>query len=98
MLGNGHGLSITSIGNTSFPSTHKSHVTLTLNNLLLVPKITKNLISVSQFTRDNRVYFEFHPDICLVKSQTTSKVLLSIGNDRLYSFDNLKAPSYSTSI
>ncbi|KAI5437823.1 hypothetical protein KIW84_023804 [Lathyrus oleraceus] len=49
MLGNGQGLSITSIGNTTFPSAHKPHVTLTLNNLLLVPKITKNLISVSQF-------------------------------------------------
>lgn len=63
LLGNGQGLSITSIGNTSFQSTHKPHVTLTLNNMLLVPKITKNPISVSQFARDNQVYFEFHPDV-----------------------------------
>lgn len=100
MLGNGQGMSITSIGNTSFPSAHKPHVTLTLNNLLLVPKITKNLISVSQFARDNRVYFKFHPDFCLVKSQATSEVLLqgSLGKDGLYSFGNLKAPSYSASL
>lgn len=100
MLGNGQGMFITLIGNTAFPSAHKPHVTLTLNNLLLVPKITKNLISVSQFTRDNRLYFEFHPDFYLIKSQATSEVLLqgSLGKDGLYSFGNLKAPSYSSSI
>lgn len=91
---------MTSIGNTTFPSAHKPYVALTLNNLLLVPKITKNLISVSQFARDNRVYFEFHPDFCLIKSQATSEVLLegSLGKDGLYSFENLKAPSYYTSL
>ncbi|KAI5390944.1 hypothetical protein KIW84_075986 [Lathyrus oleraceus] len=47
MLGNGQGMSITSIGNTSFPSPYKPPVTLTLNNLLVVPKITKNLISAT---------------------------------------------------
>lgn len=55
---------------------------------------------MSQFARHNRVYFEFHPDLCLVKSQATSEVLLqgSLGKDGLYSFGNLKAPSYSSSI
>lgn len=100
MFGNGQGLFITLIGKTTFPSAHKPYVTLTLNNLLLVPKITKNLTSVSQFSRDNIVYFEFHPDFCLVKSQTTSEVSLqgSLGKDELYSFGNFKAPSYSSSI
>lgn len=85
LLGNGQGLSIHSIGNTIFTSTHSPHTTLTLNNLLLVPDITKNLISVSQFARDNAVYFEFHPDFCVVKSQATSEVLLRgrLGQDGL---------------
>lgn len=47
-----------------------------LNNLLHVPTITKYLISVSQFARDNRVFFEFHPDDCFVKDLTTGQLLL----------------------
>lgn len=66
--GNRQGLPITSIGTTVFQSSHKLHTTLKLNNLLLVLQITKNLISVSQFARDNNMYFEFHPYFFLVKS------------------------------
>uniref|UniRef100_A0A151UEF3 Uncharacterized protein n=1 Tax=Cajanus cajan TaxID=3821 RepID=A0A151UEF3_CAJCA len=49
-------------------SPQNSHITLSLNNLLLVPSITKNLVSVSQFARDNDVFFEFHSNYCFVKS------------------------------
>ena len=61
---------------------------LTLHNLLLVPKITKNLISVNKFAQDNNVFFEFHPKFCLVKSQDSSKTLLRgcVGADGLYKF------------
>lgn len=38
-----------------------SNLTFKLNNLLLVPAITKNLLSVGQFAYDNQVFFEFHP-------------------------------------
>ncbi|GAU41870.1 hypothetical protein TSUD_366180 [Trifolium subterraneum] len=53
-----------------------------------VPSITKNLISVSRFAQDNKVFFEFHPTFCLVKSQATSEVLLQgiVGKDGLYRF------------
>ena len=44
-LGNGQGLPIT--GSTVFNSPFASNVKLTLNNLLHVPHITKNLVSVS---------------------------------------------------
>lgn len=37
-----------------------------LNNLLMVPHKKKNLLSVSQFTSDNNVYFEFYPKYCWV--------------------------------
>lgn len=52
-VGNGNQLPIHSIGKSSLPSTHSS-TSLFLNNILYVPKITKNLISISQFTKDNK--------------------------------------------
>ena len=47
---------------------------------------------MSQFAKDNSVFFEFHPYVCLVKSQETHKVLLQgvVGVDGLYSFHNLQ--------
>lgn len=51
-------------------------MSLILQNLLLVPHITKNLMSVSKFTQDNNVFFEFHLKFCVVKSQASSEVLL----------------------
>jgi len=85
-IGNGQGLSINSIGTMSFLSNYHPNITLTLNNLLHVPSITKNLVSVSQFAKDNNVYFEFHSNVCYVKSQGSSKVLLRrhLGDDGLY--------------
>ena len=89
-IGNGQGLPINSIGSLSFTSPFSPHTTFTLHNLLHVPSITKNLVSVSQFCRDNNVFFEFHPNTCCVKSQGSSKILLKghIGVDGLYQFDN----------
>lgn len=43
-----------------FTSPFHPQTTLKLKNLLLVPSIIKNLVSVSQFAKDNNVYFEFH--------------------------------------
>ncbi|MCH99975.1 retrovirus-related pol polyprotein from transposon TNT 1-94, partial [Trifolium medium] len=47
LLGNGQGLSITSVGSAQFHSPYKPHTRLSLNNLLLVPAITKSLISAN---------------------------------------------------
>ena len=58
-VGNGAGLAITHIGSSSLPSSSKS---FTLQNVLHVPHITKILISVSQFTKDNDCFLEFHPN------------------------------------
>jgi histone deacetylase 1/2 len=89
-IGTGQGLSITFVGSMSFSSPFYPHTTLKLNNLLYVPSITKKLVSVSQFARDNNVYFEFHPNECFVKSQGSSKLLLRghLGIDGLYQFDS----------
>jgi histone deacetylase 1/2 len=72
----------------SFPSPFYPSTTLKLNNMLHVPSITKNLVSVSQFARDNNVFFEFHSNVCYVKSQDSSRILLKghLGNDGFYLF------------
>lgn len=96
-VGNGQRLPIHSIGTTLIPYTQTPHINLVLKNLLLVPSITKNLISVSKFARDNKVFFEFHDTYCVVKSLGTSEVLLcgSVDEDGLYSFDGLHSSNLS---
>lgn len=73
---NGQGLSITSLGSMGFPLNSYPNTSLKLNKLLLVPSITKNLVTASQFAKDNSVFFEFHANSCFLKFQATSKVLL----------------------
>nr|KYP47851.1 Retrovirus-related Pol polyprotein from transposon TNT 1-94 [Cajanus cajan] len=100
IIGNGQGLPINSSGVTAFSSPLKPHISLTLNNLLYVPNITKNLISVNQFCKDNYVFFEFHSTFCLVKSQDTKDTLLMgvVGPDGLYQFPSLLRPRQQSAI
>jgi hypothetical protein len=72
-VGNGQGLDIKHLGSSKL---HYPHVSFTLQNLLHVPNIQKNLLSVSQFTRDNNVFFEFHPHFFCVKDPQTGTTLL----------------------
>jgi len=59
--------------------------TFTLSNVLHIPHITKPLLSIQKFYRDNNVYFEFHASVFYVKDLTTKAVLLSSQrNDGLY--------------
>ncbi|KAK2989712.1 hypothetical protein RJ640_030205 [Escallonia rubra] len=72
-VGNGQGLQITHTGNASIhPNTRK----LDLRNVLCVPKIVKNLLSVQRFTTDNSCFFEFWPNHFVIKDQRTKKVLM----------------------
>jgi len=66
-LGNGSGMNIQHLGSTSLCS-FGSNASFRLHNLLHVPSINKNLISVSKFVRDNNVFFEFYPNLCSVKN------------------------------
>ena len=61
---------------------------LLLNHLLHVLSITKNLLQVSKFAKDNKVFLEFHFDSYLVKDYVT-KVVQMVGRvrDGLYAFD-----------
>jgi histone deacetylase 1/2 len=90
-IGNGAGLNINSIGQASFSSKYSPNRILHLKELLHVPAITKNLLSVSKFAADNDVFFEFHALDCYVKSQVDKQVILkgSLGADGLYSFHHL---------
>ncbi|XP_020961352.1 uncharacterized protein LOC110263850 [Arachis ipaensis] len=74
-IGNGSGIKIQHIGNSYLhhKPTDKRYY---LYDLLHVPSIAHNLVSVSKFARDNNVYFSFWPDVCFVKSQATKEVLL----------------------
>lgn len=59
-----------------------------LNQLLHVPLITKNLIIVSKFAKENHVFFEFYPNFFLVKYQVSKTMLLEGRLKKgLYAFD-----------
>jgi len=57
-VGNGQGLDILHTGSALLSPTHSN---FSLQHLLHVPQIQKNLILVNKFTHDNRVFIEFHP-------------------------------------
>jgi hypothetical protein len=84
---NGAGMRITHIGQSTIPTSSQN---LHLKNILYVPSVTRNLLSVKKFTLDNNVFFEFHPWYFLVKDRRTREVLLR-GSCRggLYRLDEL---------
>lgn len=91
------GLPILNYVFTSFSSSVCANRIFHLNNMLHVPTITKNLISVSQFAKDNGVYFEFHPTLCYAKDQVSGQMLLQgTLHDGLYIF-NLSESSLTQS-
>lgn len=55
---------------------HKSNTSFNLQNLMHVPNLTKNLISVLKFAHDKHVFFEFHYNVCYVESQIFKGTLL----------------------
>jgi histone deacetylase 1/2 len=65
VVGNGSYLPVTSTGATTLTPS------LRLNNVLVSPKLIKNLISVRQFTIDNNCSVEFDPFGCSVKDLLT---------------------------
>ncbi|KAJ9566804.1 hypothetical protein OSB04_002770 [Centaurea solstitialis] len=69
----GTGLHISHTGSLTLPHL-SSH--LTLSNVLYVPSISRNIISISKFCRENRMSVEFLPDSFLVKDLKTGASLL----------------------
>ena len=70
-VANGAGLSISHIGHSSLAGS-----SLQLKNILHVPHISKNLLSVYRLVSDNDVFVEFHRTFFCVKDKATRKVLL----------------------
>ena len=82
-VGNGESLPILHIGSTKIYSPHKTFI---LKNILHVPQIKQNLLSVQKFCPDNNVFFEFHSTFFAVKDTFTRKTLLAGPSDTgLYS-------------
>ena len=75
-VGNGKKLSIKHIGFSHLPTQTKPISTLSLPTVLHFPAMTKNLISVSEITKENKVVAEFYADSCLIKDKETGTVLL----------------------
>jgi hypothetical protein len=89
-VGNGQGLNILHSGRGILPTSSRN---FHLFSLLHVPQIQKNLISVNQFTRDNQVFNEFHPNVFCVKDLQTCQLLLQ-GPSKLglYPWPSFHAP------
>ncbi|KAD0157053.1 hypothetical protein E3N88_44702 [Mikania micrantha] len=82
-VGNGTALPILHIGSKRFFSPNK---TFSLTDILHVPQIKRNLLSVQKFCHDNDVFFEFHSTFFVVKDKFTRTTLLTgPSNDGLYS-------------
>ena len=80
IIGNGQGLPITHVGDANFvfktSSAQHKHPHIALKDILLVPLITKNLLSISKLTYDNHLSIEFLGNICYVKDALKGEVLL----------------------
>ena len=71
---NGVGMRISHVGQASL-LTNTSR-TLHLRNVLRVPTVARNLLSVPKLTQDNNVFCEFHPFHLFVKDRATRNILL----------------------
>ncbi|GKD49723.1 probable LRR receptor-like serine/threonine-protein kinase, partial [Tanacetum coccineum] len=73
-VGNGKGLPILHIGSSKVYSPQKA---FSLKNILYVPEISHNLLSVQIFCHDNDGFFEFHTSYFVVKDESTHTTLLT---------------------
>lgn len=82
-VGNDTGLNISHIGTSKF---HAHSHSFLLDQILVVPSIQKNLISVQKFAKDNNVFFEFHDSYFLIKDYSGSIQHKGYVQDGLYCF------------
>lgn len=89
-VGNGNHLPISHIGSSNLHN-------LRLPTVLVVPQITKRLLSVSKLTADNDIFLQFWRTHCCVKSLQGRTLLTGDVKDRLYclpaSSNKLSSPS-----
>nr|CAN82540.1 hypothetical protein VITISV_015270 [Vitis vinifera] len=73
MIGDGSTLPITHTGSTTIPTSSRTFI---LQNVLCVPSMQKNLISIYQFCTNNHVFIEFSLSAFQVKDLNTGAILL----------------------
>ncbi|GJZ54390.1 putative RNA-directed DNA polymerase [Tanacetum coccineum] len=73
-VGNGKDLPILHIGSSKVYSPQKM---FSFKNILHLPEISHNLLSVQNFCHDNDVFFEFHTSYFFVKDESTHTTLLT---------------------
>ncbi|MFS7926184.1 putative RNA-directed DNA polymerase [Helianthus anomalus] len=73
LIGDGNPLPIFQIGSSTIFSHNK---TFKLSDILHVPELKQNLLSVQKFCVDNDVFFEFHSSYFVVKDESTRTTLL----------------------
>ncbi|GJY87405.1 ribonuclease H-like domain-containing protein, partial [Tanacetum coccineum] len=84
IVGNRATIPVTNTGHSILPSLHRP---LYLQNVLIIPNIIKNLISVRQFTRDNKCSIEFDEFGFFLKDYWTRQLLLRCNSSEdLYPF------------
>jgi hypothetical protein len=93
MVGNGESLPITHIGQANIGSGSSS---LKLKDVILVPDIKKDLLSVSKLTSDYPLQFEFDGHGFVIKDRTTNRIVAT-SNRRggLYAFNGGFAAFFS---
>jgi histone deacetylase 1/2 len=72
-VANGSGLSITHVGHSRLPG---SSSPIELKNILHVPGLSTNLLSVYRLVSDNDIFVEFHKYFFFVKDKVTKRILL----------------------
>lgn len=93
MVRNGEILPITHIDETKINIDSSS---IPLKNVLLVPNIKKDLLSVSQLTIAFPYAFEFSSTSCMIKDRSTSRIVAT-GSRRgdLYALNGTQAAYFS---
>ena len=96
MVGNGDVLQITHIRQASIESGNNS---LQLNDVLLVPDIKKDLISISKLTFDLPLKFEFDGDGFLIKDRSTNRIVArGTKKDGMYALAEESKDGFNTTI
>jgi hypothetical protein len=89
-VGNGQQLPISHIGNAQL---YTSSYLFKLKNILRVPSMASNLLSVNRFCRDNRCAFYFDSDHFRIQDRLTGKHLYKgLSRDGLYPLHGLSLP------
>ncbi|KAL5748355.1 hypothetical protein ACOSP7_025385 [Xanthoceras sorbifolium] len=95
----GDQLQILHIGNTVIDSHSKPITQLKLTNMLHVPHIAKNLLSIYRFVNDNNAVAEFIGHCCVIKDKDSKRMLLQgtlkDGLYQLHLSGGLSSPSVS---